>query len=72
MWFIPSTFFPAGHLKLWYTSTLSKACLHDQLPIKILGTDSPMSVPKDIFYTLSQFVVKGIKHVLCDFTGREL
>lgn len=49
---------------------LGSECLHDYFLVKILDTLYCTSVVDSISHRLLKLVAGGIKHVLCDFTGR--
>lgn len=56
---------------IWYV--LGRGYLCDPSSIKTLGTESVMSsLVESISYLLSQSVAGGIKHLLCESTGRAL
>lgn len=65
LWFMLNTCFPSGSLKFCMYQA-EGVCLCDQLPVKTLGTESLRSS------LWRQHIAGGIKHNLCDSTGRGL
>ena len=58
---------------LEFRYVLGRWCLHDQPPGKTLGSESIMNLGVNFtVHVSSQLAAEGIKHVLCDSTGRGL
>ena len=64
-----NTCFPLGNLEFGFGS--DRGFLHDQLPIKTIGTKSLTSFPADYTsHVRSQLLAEGTEHILWDATGR--
>lgn len=58
----------SGNLEFWHMP--GRGHLHTWLPINTLNTRAQVSCLVDISHVLSQLTAVGIKHILCDSTGR--
>lgn len=67
MWLMPNICFISGSLEFWYM--LGRGCLPDRPHVKTLGTESNAS-RVDISPVLSQSTIGGVKHILCDSSGK--
>lgn len=65
-YFMVSTYFPTRSLEIWYMQ--DKWCLYKFPPITTLSTEYLIS--RQYFICVLQLVTGGIKHILCDSTGR--
>ena len=70
MWLMPNTCFIWGSLEFW--DMPGRGCLDDHPHVKTLGTESNASLVDNISPVLSQPIIGGVKHILCDSSGRGL